>query len=340
MAQYQYGIEDKFAMSTHADIIARIQKLLALSQHNPSEAEAALAAAKVQELLQAHNLTLTQIEASGTTSNDPAGKRAKEATGHKAMYGYQQRLMSSLADLNFCLHMVQTVQDNGRRSRRHTLVGRVVNIQATQMTYDYLITTMRRLVIEAGHAYGKEGEQDLHRWIDGCTETLCSRLETLRREREEADAARQAAQPQTGNGSGRELVLSDVYGSETDLNNDHLNGFPPGTTATKRREREDKQAAQTARHDELVAQGMDSTKAWYVAFGYGEEQAAQFATQYTRTSRRRSRGGRGRTTGWTQRDEANYRKTNSASYKAGREAGKSIGLDPQVSGNSTKRIGG
>lgn len=325
-------------MSTHADIIARIEKLLALSQHNPSQAEASLAAAKVQELLQAHNLTLAQVEASGSASTDPAGKRTKDTTGHKAMYGYQQKLMSSLAELNFCLHRVNTVFEAGRRSKRHVLVGRVVNVQATQMTYDYLVTTMRRLVVEAGHSYGKHGEKELHRWLDGCAVMVCDRLEQKRREREAEDAAR-AAQPTMGNGSGRELVLSDVYGSEVDLNNDHLNGFPAGTTATRRRENEAKQAAQKAKHDELVEQGMDSTKAWYVAFGYGEEDATRYATQYTRTSRR-SRGGRGRTQGWTQSNQAHYDKVNSASYRAGREAGKSIGLDPQVGTGSTKRIGG
>ena len=49
----------------------------------PGSAEAAIAAEHVQRLLQEHNLTLSQVEATGGAS-DEGGKREKVTTERKA----------------------------------------------------------------------------------------------------------------------------------------------------------------------------------------------------------------------------------------------------------------
>lgn len=320
-----------------------ISKLLAKAQDKSvTEAEAALFAEKVQELLQDNGLTMAQVEAAGGSTD--TSQRGKHATGRRAMYNYQRQLMGALAELHFCIHqVVEEADEHGRKSKRHVLVGRRVNVDGTSMLYDYLVTTMRRLVQEAGHAYGKTGERDLHYWLEGCATRLCERLHQKRRQREresaEAEAARQAAM--NGNGTHKELVLSDVYGTEADLNNDALNNFAPGTTATRRRKSEEMAMQQRAKHDALVAEGMDSTEAWYHAYGYGAEQVARYVAMDKEDAKRqarnrRRRGGRGRTSNFTMGDRRHHEKVNSAAYQAGRAAGDDIGLDSQV-GNSKRK---
>jgi hypothetical protein len=322
-------------------ILVRVKKLLALANDGgATEAEAALAAAKVQEILQDHGLTLAQVEA---TQTDPQiSTREKRALDHRAMYEYQRDLMRALAENNFCLHhvarvfvpherrstttrIIDGVRVTGYHEKRHVLVGRQLNVEVTQQTYEYLLGALRR-----ANPYSHV-TVDGKRFLSGAVQRLTERLAERRRERELASA--QA--PTKTNGTGRELVLSDVYGTEADLNNDTLNGFPAGTTATRNREAEARRARQQAEHDRLVAEGTDSTEAWYRAYGYEPERAAMYAAKY---NRRAARAGRGRTRNWTRGDEAHYAKVNSPAYQAGKQAGDAIGLDDQVGQTQRRRL--
>lgn len=317
-------------------LMGRIAKLLALadSKKNSSEAEAALAAAKVQELLQMNGLTLAEIEAAGGRADD--GGREQRTVKRSSMYAWQASLMATLAETNFCLHRIHRERDESpphRMSRRHQLIGRRVNVEASQMVYDYLVTAMKRLVSEAGYAPGRTSERDYHSWLEGCTDRLRERLQDKWIEAKRADAAYKAKMA-AESGGGHSLVLADVYGSERDLNNDMLNGFPAGTTAAKRREHEARAARQNAEHERLMAEGVPDTEAWYRAYGYGVEEAQRLANEYEKKQVRSSRSsGRGRATGWTQADQRAYVKRNSAAYRQGAAAGEQIGLDPQVRAN-------
>lgn len=332
--------------TTESPVHDRIRKLLALadSARNSSEAEASSAAEKVQELLQAHNLTLAQVEASGGSGD--GGGRGVIVSDRRALYLWQRRLMESLADNNFCLHRVTEVDAlDGRRqrsSRRHQLVGRKMNVDVTLDMYDYLSVAVRRAAADAGYDHATR-ERDHHRFLDGAVERLRERLAERRREKEAESRLReeQARAASGANGTHRELVLSDVYGSEADQNNDALNGFPVGTTATRKREQAEKTARREAEYARLVAEGTEDTEAWYLAHGYGAESAKTYAAEYNRRARRsrRSRGGRGRAQGFTQGQRAHYEKVNSPAYGAGRAAGSSIGLDEQAGAANRRRLG-
>jgi len=335
-------------MATNDTIIQRIGKLLAVQEgRGATEAEAALAAEHVQRLLQDHNLTLAEVEAAGGSS-DTGGRREKTALNDRAVSGaWSRRLMESLAENNFCLHttrkvftpsnhpkaskyaVVDGVRTRGYERSVHILVGRTLNIRVTQDTYDYLVGAVERALLDSGH-----NDTYQHRlWFrDGAAVRLSERLNQKRREAEKESRQKQAQ----GNGTGRELVLADVYGTEADLNNDALCGFPPGTTAADRREGEERSARNQQRHDELVAQGVDSDEAWYRALGYGDEQAAALAAQWRRGHG--GRRGRGRSQSWSQTDNAKYRKQNSGAYQSGLSAGASIGLDGQVGATKRRQI--
>lgn len=327
-------------------VYARIQKLLALadSARNSSEAEAASAAAKVQDLLQEYGLTLAQVEAEGG-STDQGGGRGTVTTDRRALYRWQRDLMAALAENNFCLHRVREVEaldgKKMRRSRRHQLVGRRLNVDVTLDTYDYLSVAVRRAAVSGGFDHATR-ESDHHLFLDGAVTRLTERLAERRLQRERESAEREAQRQATVGASGthRELVLTDVYGSEADQNNDVLNGFPVGTTAAKRREASDRNARQQARHDELVAQGVPDTEAWYQAYGYDPASARQYANSWERKQARSSRGGRGRARSWTSPGGRQYaRKISSAAYRAGKVAGGDIGLDDQVGHSAKRRIG-
>lgn len=330
-------------------VLVKIGKLLKLAQdqRGATEAERTIAAEHVQRLLQEHNLTLSEVEAQGGSAD--TGTREKSLLDRRAMYQYQRQLMRVLADNHFCLHQIHRVFDpegrssrsktKGRYNNRHFLIGRAVNVQATVMTYDYLTEAMRRAADEAGYdVRTAEGKTFLEGTVSRLQERLAARLAARLAEDE---ARKNSVIAPTGNGSHRELILSDVYGSETDLNNDLLNGFPAGTTAAKRREVEERRMRAQARHEELVAQGEDSTIAWYMVHGYGREEAAALAVSSAKAANARSRpsrAGRGRTQTWTQGDERRYAKVNSSAYRAGRAAGNDIGLDEQVGASARKKL--
>lgn len=331
-------------MTDNTKIYDKIRKLLALADatRNSSEAEAALAAERVQSLLQDYGLTLAQVEAAGGAIEQ--GDRAAVTSDRRALYKWQQALMAALAENNFCLHRVR-VEDvvDGRKqraSKRHQLVGRKLNVDVTLQTYDYLAVAIKRAASEAGYEHAAR-ERDHHVFLDGAVTRLVERLAELRRqkERESRDAAMKAQA--TGNGSGTELVLTDVYGSEADQNNDVINNFPIGTTAAKKREAADKKARIDAKHQELIDAGVDWAEGWYLAHGYSAEAAKSYGGQYNRNARRRSSSSsRGWTRGWRNADggTAHAKKVNSAAYQSGRDAGNSIGLDTQVGRTTTKRI--
>lgn len=330
-------------MTTQATnpVYDRINKLLALA-NNPAatEAEAALAAEHVQRLLQDHNLTLSQVEATGAAA--PETQTRTRANHRGAMYQWQRDLMGALADNNFCLHYVREARvwgsgkhlaltEDGSYKRytlekQHVLVGRDINVRVTLDTYDYLVGAITRAAGAAGYDT-KKLTRAISWFRAGAVARLTERLAEVRRRREAEDAARQSQDPPVGNGTHRELVLSDVYGSEADLNNDFLNNYPAGTTAARRRSNMARHVARLAERDRMIAEGVEPTEAWYRACGYEPARAAELAAHYNRPRR----GGRRRAgTRWTQSNEEYYRKVNSDEYAAGKAAGGEIGLDTQV----------
>lgn len=224
---------------TNEAIIAKIQKVLAMTG-SPNENEAAVAAAKVQELLAAHNLSMAEVGAKGQTnaSHPSYTPRKQETLDFAAMYQYQRTLAQSIAQNNFCYHFITEREKpdpksakGWRTAKTHVLVGAQVNVIAAHLMYGYLIETMDRLLPWQGMA--KRGKEALL-WLEGCTDRLTVRLAEQRKKQERQ--SREAAHGTNG------LVLSDVYSTEDDLNRDYVGGWPMGTHARWRREAEERRA--------------------------------------------------------------------------------------------------
>lgn len=349
----------------HDALLIRVRKLLNLAHDKgATEAEAALAMERVQSILAEHNLTMAQVDAvrekTKGPSSDPLEKREKTKHTASAMYKYQQDLMQALARNNFCMWFLddEVAHSFGkqRRVKRHVLLGREVNVITTQIMYDYLVETMDRMLPYTGME--KRGKDALL-WLAGCGDRLVERLNAKRYEEEEAqkrakaeDTVRRQHPSAAASTNGALIILSEVYGSETDLNNDVLYNLEPGTTAKRRaqyaleaQEREDRRKARVAAMieadptltrelAEYIDSGWDRARAEYACGIINEEEARKRGVKFARASRSRSSG--------HYRESASSRRARERQddpvYRAGARSAESIGLDRQVKDSPSNKI--
>lgn len=247
-------------------VMERIQKLLNLAANNPSEAEAASAAARAQELLQQYNLDAAIVERS--TGKD--GKREEFKT-RGGFYEHQRDLWGAVAKLNFCLYWTQKYYEkydkpkfvkryngfrDGHMQLRHRIVGRMVNTAASKAMAEYLEQVVERLTMERLHARGEDNRQMFSRWAmsyrKGLVYRICEKLAErykLKLDEEAREAAERAKN--APHSTATALTLTSYVESEKDANLDFVNG--EGFSA-RRREREARRAKEKAEEDARYAQ--------------------------------------------------------------------------------------
>lgn len=327
------------------DVLRQIKKLLNLAARNPNPAEAALAAAKANELLASYNLTMAEVE----QSHGDEGKRQQEEIEGGARR-WKRELWEEVADLNFCLYWAQPKYVDGKKLEynydkginpstgryhrdyvngrvlrvHHVLVGRQVNVAATKAMAGYLEQAIERVTRERD----EKGKWGLHsRWAMSFREGMAYNLmrkiadrrdkladEEARKKREAEDRAKAS-----GVSTSTALTISSVRQNERDSNVDFVMG--EGYSAKKREQRA--RAAEEARQREeaytqWAAEHPEEAKA--------EEEKRQ--EEANKRARRYSRGGRGRD---------RYSNVDNGAFWAGNEAAKKVGIDPQA--GSTKVAG-
>ena len=122
------------------EAIDRIRKLLALSQ-SPNEAEAALAAARVQELLTRHNLTMGVVE---DASQQRAEERSTESLGTRVQphVWVLARACEAMFEVRYYRRQ-QYVETPGAEWRfayekRIVFIGLAANVETAVVTFSYL----------------------------------------------------------------------------------------------------------------------------------------------------------------------------------------------------------
>jgi hypothetical protein len=328
-------------MNLDPKLMARLQKILALADNNPNEAEAEAAMAKAQELMAEHNLTMSMVVSAGGAESETRLKsevKLSHGNGRGAMYQYQRDLMAAIAEANFCFHLIRTVgrEFNYSTSRwsagkkMHVLIGRESNVVSATLMFDYLNETMERLVPLDGNS--SRLSRSAISWKEGCANRLRDRLrsrtldltvksraeaEEKRRAAREASAAANhpSASPATTANALVILDLGDVFSTERDLNMDLYYGYEPGTTARERKERAAKREAQvqTEIHEKPMSP-KEKAKA--------EERARKYWEREDR------------------KEQAKWDRKDLSAYFSGQKAGDKIGLDRQVDKTETKKIGG
>lgn len=335
-------------------VLSKVEKLLRLSGKTTSPDEAASAARKAQDLLLAYNLSAAALGAGDE------GRRGQEKLAG-GFYEYERSLMYWVAEINFCLHWVSRdwvrrpeneqrharvlayrdrwTRENVQRHQHH-LVGRLVNVEATQRTYRYLTSAIERLTREfiaqglptaaddkvVGLAQAMRSRRAVS-FREGAAEAITDRLWQRRsdqlaeeRRRERAEAARAAEAAASGLSVSTALTISSLRQSEEDANHDLLYG--EGWSARQR--------AEAAARAEAARIAEEEWTRW--AAEHPEEAARQEAERLAearKRDRRRgggpgSRGGMGKEVDW-------------AAQQAGRAAGETVGLDEQVGDRTSQR---
>lgn len=301
--------------------IDTVEKLLRLAAGRGTAAEAASAAAKAQEILENHNLSMSEVErAQGKVS----GKR-EEMRQRGGMFVYERELWNQVAELNFCIYL--TVKERYYRKDlqrdalrfKHKLIGRTVNTAAAQALGSYLQAAVERLCRERLHERGEGNAQFFSRWAvsfrEGIVADVTQRLYDRRQQRmaDEERAQREAAErAMAGTSIATALTLRTVAQQERDANNDFR--FGEGWSARQAEKRARAAAAQARAEAEYAQWAADHPEE-----ARKEEEKARKGRIY------RGRAERERPKDW-------------GAFRAGVEAGKKLSIDLQVDHANRKRI--
>ena len=149
------------------DLIERIKKLYNLSTRNSSTAEAAAAAAKIQELCFQNELDLAKILEQGT---DPAIPYVKydfilpDTLAFDVNVNWKKLLCWGVAKANFC----SGVSIPG--TARMAIIGQKHNYEVVCYTYEYLAREICRLAVEHCVAQAFLDKKDRKNYIAGFCE--------------------------------------------------------------------------------------------------------------------------------------------------------------------------
>ncbi len=273
----------------------------------------------------ANNLTMAQLEASGQSGGE-GSNRLKNGYKGKALYKYQQSLMATIADTNFCAVMVDC-KWKGRRYMDvgYTIIGREHNVAAVVNMFDYLNASLERIVTP----HLESNAQRLSRWAISFKEGAAQRLAERLRERHQEVLAEQSAKARAqreaqANSSGSSasgavvVVMEDFAQAEADANLEHRMGWEPGEAATRR-------AQQDARREENKRQ--EAERRANLTEEEREAEDAERAKDWAKWEKK-----------WERENERRWANKDQDTYFQGREAGDKIGLDDQVDHKATTAL--
>lgn len=309
-------------LSTEAlDAIKRVEKLLALARDargNEHEAQNALDMA--HQILEKHNLDMAVIESKKSTGVD--GKR-DDTRLKGGLYKWQRELWDYTSRLNFCVYY--SIRGTAKGSTyENRVIGRPVNVVMTKMMAEYLQQTIERMAREWAEQRGLNIFcKDAVIYREGMADSISLRLWKLRDQRLKESQDRAARN--SGNGTGRELALTDVASTEDDLNTDYLHGMPAGTTARNRATRVAEHEARKAEHERRMREDANYAK------GYNDAQEKATAEWQERIKNYRA-------SNRAYRETAQDRRRDTVAYRAGRQSGDAVGLDPQMTKKDEKLI--
>ncbi|MCC5617371.1 DUF2786 domain-containing protein [Nostoc sp. CHAB 5836] len=116
-------------------IADKIKKLFALSQ-SPNEMEASAAAAKAQEMLTRHNLSIASLH-----DSTPQPVEEEVISQFKRLISWKFILLTGVCWGNYCSAFTR----RSRNGSKMIILGRKVNIISTRIQFEYLEQTITRL---------------------------------------------------------------------------------------------------------------------------------------------------------------------------------------------------
>lgn len=130
-------------MDVPDSVIAKIKKLLNLSE-SANENEAALAAAKAQDLMFKHNLEIGAVQGFDLRPDEKVEQFNFDIgmeEGKKNIASWKQWLFNSVAETSMCKPYVS----HGRYTSYGRVIGRKADVEAAQYTFSWLLYELERL---------------------------------------------------------------------------------------------------------------------------------------------------------------------------------------------------
>jgi hypothetical protein len=307
-------------------VIEKIRKLLALAG-SANEHEAALAAQKAQDLLEAYNLDMSVISTARAT------KREKASRGG-GLYKWQRNLWHAVSTLNFCRYTYYQGNRAGGEYK-HELIGSKANVIGAELMAGYLEGAVERLARKWVHE-NRPGKsvfiKEAIAFREGLANRLTNRLWSLRwehlakeKERVEQERNRNRA---AGLNTENALVLQDVVNSEEDLNYDYIMGYEPGTSARMRVERDARIKAAEAEADEALRKQAE----------WDEAHPAEAAARRKREEEKRAKEYKDWKPPRSRKATPEQERARLGSYRDGWEQGADVSLDRQVGKATAKKL--
>lgn len=330
-------------MQTTVDkkVLDRVRKLLALSvDGGATEGEASTAAEMARKIMADNGISNATIEASGGQGEGRTKDESRGRTGKRWM----RDIMEALCRQSF----VTADWHAGWRGKpgRWELWGRESAVITVKLMHEYLVRTVDRVARERGSATDEVFKEAMG---DRIAERIERRhAEEMNRQKRESQAANSTASPGS---NALVVVLEDYAQKERDLNTDLRDGLEPGETARRRLQRELEYQQRTAERENkrnaLLAEGLAELVVDLIMEGFTPERAHALADEYEtpeyQEKARRQRAARENESKkwdekWRRDQEKLAARRNSPSYRAGRSAGDSVGLDQQVDQRETKKL--
>lgn len=154
----------------------KIKKLLAVASSTSSVEEAELAFSMAQRLLEQHNLSMAEIEA---TSNEPKEKPVKDDmpifnTGR--LVEWKRSLATGIAKLNNCMNLKYK---HGKRDFRYYLIGRQSDIDNVRFLVSYIILQLDRLALVHTNL---QGASYRNAWFNGAVAGVLEKMRKAKME--------------------------------------------------------------------------------------------------------------------------------------------------------------
>ena len=323
-------------------VIARIEKLLALANNNPNEAEAESAMRKAQEMLEAYNLDMATI--GGANASDAAKRNDKTKKG--GLYSWQRKLWKSVAEMNFCYYLSIKGLQRGS-TYEHRLIGSHANVVATELMAQYLQDTIEKLAQRWSkeNSYKSVFVREAIAYREGMAARVTERLEHKRRQMirdAEAERVKREEARAAGTPTGNDLTIVDIISSEADFNNDYLNNWELGTTARQRHEEKLRREANARKFEEEQAaykRRMETDPAFAAAekarIAKAEEEYQKWLKSLPKS---RSRPSRASMNPRPRAKSAEEKRQELDSYWDGRDAGEKVGIDDQINHEKRKAV--
>lgn len=323
------------------EALATIEKVrLMLETKGCTEEEAATRSAVAMRLLAKHNLDMAMV--SDKKIEDSVRHDMKKSGG---LYQWQRDLWKSVAKLNFCIYFSIKGLTKGS-TYQNRVIGRQENVIATEVMAGYLQQTVDRLAQDWAKSEGRNVFcREAIAYREGMADRLCARLREVREERIREDEAKQRAEaararhPSSAPGTAL-VVLSAITSAEADLNEDYLNGYPPGTTARRRAEWERREAENAAAREKWKR---DNPELWAAEQAEAQAANARYYAEAEKRERERikraERAGRDPDASQYRAQTAREARSDLNSYWEGRAKADDIGLDQQVEKKDHRKIG-